>query len=100
MLRDQMPRAKGGLQARRAAMLCRNARFGLYLDQRRRQANALAPGQLPDGTHSVDDCADWLRRACGVESRAELDHVAAASNMLARIVADYQRWERQQRRMA
>lgn len=48
MLRDQMPRAKGGLQAR----------------------------------------------------RAKLDHVAAASNTLARIVVDYQRWERQQRRMA
>lgn len=80
-------------------MLCQNSRFGLYLDQRRRQANALTPGQLPDGTHTDDDCADWLRHACGVRSRAELDHVTEASNMLARIVADYQRWERQQRGM-
>lgn len=95
-----MSELKGGLQARRAAMLCQNARFGLYLDQRRRQANALALGQLPDGTHTADDCADWLRRACGVKSRAELDHVAEASHMLARIVTDYQRWERQQRGMA
>lgn len=95
-----MAEVKGGLQARRAAMLCQNPRFGLYLDQRRRQANALAPGQMPDGTHSPADCVDWLRQACGVTSRAELDHVAEASNMLTRIVSDYQRWERQQRGMA
>lgn len=94
-----MTEMKGGLQARRAAMLCQNPRFGLYLDHRRRQANAMEYRELPDGTHNADDCADWLRAACGVKSRAELDHVAEASNMLARIVNDYQRWERKQRGM-
>ncbi|MGQ7253956.1 hypothetical protein [Vreelandella titanicae] len=88
---------KGGQQARRAAMLCQNKRFGLYLDQRRRQANALERRDLPDGTHGPEDCADWLRKACGIESRAELDHNDAARAMLDRIMADYSKWERQQR---
>ncbi len=91
-------REKGGQQARRAAMLCQNPRFRLYLDQRRRQAHGLGPEQLPDGTHTEQDAADWLRASCGVVSRAEIDHDAHAREMLNRIVADYQRWERQQRR--
>lgn len=94
-----MAEVKGGRLARRAGMLCQERRFGLYLDQRRRQKSELTPTQLPDGTHTPEDCADWLRWACGVKSRAEIDHVAQARNMLARIVADYQRWERQQRGM-
>lgn len=92
-----MSQQKGGLQARRAAMLCQNKRFGLYLDHRRRQANALEHRDLPDGTHGPEDCADWLRKACGIESRAELDHDDDARAMLERIVADYSKWERQQR---
>lgn len=89
--------AKGGQQSRRAAMLCQNSRFGLYLDQRRRQANALDYAQLPDGTHSPSDCVDWLRKACGVQSRAEIDHDDDARAMLDKIVTDYSKWERQQR---
>ncbi|MCO7246392.1 hypothetical protein [Halomonas sp. Mc5H-6] len=88
---------KGGQHARRAALLCQNARFGLYLDQRRRQANALYYAQLPDGTHSPSDCVEWLREACGVKSRAEIDHNDEARSMLDKIVADYSKWERQER---
>lgn len=88
---------KGGLQSRRAAMLCQNARFCLYLDQRRRQARGLALSDLPDGTHSSEDAADFIRQSCNVESRAEIDHNDSAKAMLDRIVHDYQRWERQQR---
>lgn len=88
---------KGGQQARRAAMLCQNKRFGLYLDHRRRQVQALEFRQLPDGTHGPEDCADWLRKACGITSRAELDHNDEARAMLDRIMADYSKWERQQR---
>lgn len=88
---------KGGLQSRRAAMLCQNARFCLYLDQRRRQAHGLALFDLPDGTHAREDAADFIRQSCNVESRAEIDHNDAARVMLDRIIADYQRWERQQR---
>lgn len=89
--------AKGRQQARRAAMLCQNPRFGLYLDHRRRQANALEYRDLPDGTHTPADSADWLRKACGIESRAELDHNEDARAMLDRIMADYSKWERQER---
>ncbi|UQI41908.1 hypothetical protein [Vreelandella venusta] len=88
---------KGGQQARRAAMLCQNPRFALYLDQRRRQFHQVAYGVLPDGTHTQEDCEDWLRAACGVKSRAELDHNDEARAMLDRIMADYSKWERQQR---
>lgn len=88
---------KGGQQSRRAAMLCQNPRFGLYLDYRRRQAKALEYKQLPDGTHTPEDCADFIRQSCGVESRAEIDHNDEARAMLERIVADYSKWERQQR---
>jgi len=88
---------KGGPNARRAAMLCQNKRFGLYLDHRRRQVQALEFRQLPDGTHGPEDCADWLRKACGITSRAELDHNDEARAMLDRIMADYSKWERQQR---
>ncbi|MDT0499690.1 MULTISPECIES: hypothetical protein [unclassified Halomonas] len=89
---------KGGQQARRAAMLCQNPRFRLYLDARRRQAHGLAWSALPDGTHSAQDAADFIRKSCGVTSRAGIDHCDRARGMLDRIVADYQRWERGQRR--
>ncbi|WP_447896027.1 hypothetical protein [Vreelandella sp. GE22] len=85
---------KGGPYAKRAAVLCANTRFGLYLDQRRRRVGNLNYEHLPDGTHSPGDCADWIRQACGVESRAEIDHSDAARAMLDRITADYQSWER------
>lgn len=91
---------KGGQQARRAALLGQNPRFRLYLDDRRRRAHGLSHSQLPDGTHSTEDAADFIRQACGVKSRAEIDHSDTARGMLDRIVADYQRWERQQRRPA
>lgn len=91
---------KGGQQARRAAMLCQNARFRLYLDHIQRRRNRMTPTDLPDGTHAEQDAADAIRRACGVGSRAEIDHSDEARAMLDRIVADYQRWERQQRRAA
>ncbi|WP_237673505.1 hypothetical protein [Vreelandella profundi] len=88
---------KGGQQARRAAMLCQNKRFGLYLDHRRRQVQALEYRDLPDGTHTPEDCADFVRQSCGVDSRAAIDHNDAARAMLDRIAADYSKWERQQR---
>ncbi|PSJ23827.1 hypothetical protein CVH10_01655 [Halomonas sp. ND22Bw] len=79
-------------------MLCQNARFRLYLDQTQRRRNRLSLSDLPDGTHAEQDAADAIRRACGVGSRAEIDHSDEARAMLDRIVADYQRWERQQLR--
>lgn len=89
----------GGPQSKRAALLGTNERFRLYLDHRRRHGNGLSRAQLPDGTHNVDDAAEFIRGACGIISRAEIDHNDGARQMLDRIVADYQRWERQQRRV-
>ncbi|OWV29475.1 hypothetical protein [Halomonas campaniensis] len=91
-----MSELKGGQHARRAAMLCQNPRFALYLDHRRRRFHQMAYGSMPDGTHTKEDCEDWLRAACGVKSRAELDHNDDARSMLDRIMADYSKWERQQ----
>lgn len=87
---------KGGQQARRAAMLCQNKRFRLYLDYRWRAKHNLTQQQYPNGTHQLTGATRWLRTACGIQSRAELDHNEEARAMLERIVADYQRWERQQ----
>ncbi|MBZ5489163.1 hypothetical protein HW452_16710 [Halomonas aquamarina] len=87
----------GGPQARRAAMLCQNQRFWLYLDQRRRRVHQVPYEQMPDGTHSREDSEDWLRDACGVQSRAEIDHNDDARVMLDRIMSDYNKWERKQR---
>lgn len=86
----------GGRQARRAAMLCNDKRFRLYLDARRRHLNRMTREQLPDGTHSSDDAADFIRDACGISSRAALDHNAQARQMFVRIVEDYNRWQRRQ----
>ncbi|MCK2042545.1 hypothetical protein KZO83_07565 [Chromohalobacter sp. TMW 2.2308] len=86
----------GGRQARRAAMLCNDARFRLYLDARRRKRNRMTREQLPDGTHSAEDAADFIRGACGIGSRAALDHNAQAWQMFVRIVEDYNRWQRRQ----
>jgi len=87
-------RLPGGPQSRRAAMMCQNPRFWLYLDAKRRAKHCMTYADLPDGTHTETDAADTIRKACGVKSRAEIDHNDHAREMLDRIVADYQRWER------
>lgn len=86
---------KGSRHARRAAMLCQESLFTLYLDHRRRTKNELAFSQLPDGTHTPEDAADFVRHACGVKSRAELDlnDNARARTMLYRIIRDYEKWK-------
>ena len=85
---------KGGALARQAAMLCDLPVFGLYLDHRRRWRESLTTSQLPDGTHTPEDAADVIRQACGVESRAELDHNEWAGAMFKRIAADFGNWKR------
>lgn len=87
-----MTAEKGAGIARQAAMLCQQPDFRLYLDQRRRWRESLTTAQLPDGTHSAEDAADTIRQACGVTSRAQLDHQPEAANMFGRIVRDYHRW--------
>lgn len=83
---------KGGDLARQAAMLCQDADFRLYLDHRRRWKQGLAEDQLPDGTHSEQDARDWLCAACGIQSRAELDHDGRAVGMFKQIRQRFYRW--------
>lgn len=90
---------KGGQQARRAAMLCQNKRFWLYLDHRWRAKHHLTAEQYPNGTHQLAGATRWLRKVCGIQSRAELDHNDAAVAMLEKVLASYSEWERGQRRV-
>ncbi|WP_227369866.1 hypothetical protein [Halomonas sp. M20] len=83
---------KGGPMARQAAMLCQDRRFQLYLDRRKRHKFGLSPDQLPDGTHDQQDARDWLCQACGIESRAELDHNTDAAGMFRTIRHRFNRW--------
>lgn len=82
--------------AQQAGMLCNLPVFGLYLDARGRRDKGMTAEQLPDGTHNSEDAADAVRRACGVESRADLDRDERAAAMYKRIVADFGRWKRRQ----
>lgn len=81
-----------GPMARRAGQLCHLERFRLYLDHAKRARHGIHANALPDGTHQVEDAADFLRTACGVSSSAELDTDKRAAHMLRRIIADYRRW--------
>lgn len=81
---------KGGRLARRAAMLCQDKRFCLYLDRKR--AVRYPEMGIEDGTHTADDARDFIVNACGIESRAELDHNPAAAQMFHKICASFQRW--------
>lgn len=87
--------SKGGPMARQAAMLCQDAAFRLYLDHRRRHKFGMSKSALPDGTHSEHDARDWLCAACGIRSRAELDHQPQAAATFKGIRHRYHRWRAQ-----
>lgn len=86
------PPPKGGRLALQAAMLCRDSTFQLYLDRRRRHKHGLTESQLPDGTQNEQDARDWLCAACGINSRAELDHDGRAVDVFTRIRQRFHRW--------
>jgi hypothetical protein len=86
---------KGGFHARKAAMLCQDETFRLYLDRRRAAKFQL---DIPDGTHTVDDARDFILQACGIQSRAELDHNHNAASIYRQIMHHFQRWQDRQRR--
>lgn len=83
---------KGGKAARQAAMLCQDKAFQLYLDRRRRHKHGMSEAQLPDGTHSEQDARDWLCAACGIQSRAELDHNPQAAATFRTICQRFGKW--------
>lgn len=81
--------AKGGKLARRAALLCQDSQFRLYLDRRRRAKFNL---DIPDGTHTEQDAKDFIVGACGITSRAELDHNPGAAKTFYDICNYYHRY--------
>ncbi|WP_028968022.1 hypothetical protein [Spongiibacter tropicus] len=81
---------KGGALSRRAAMLCQSAEFRLWLDRKR---NAKYPIYIADGTHTEEDARDFFLDACGIESRAELDHKPEAAAMFQKICKSYSRYQ-------
>jgi hypothetical protein len=68
---ESKPKLKGGAVSKNAGMLCKDEAFHRYLTE-------LANSNLTDDQTFVevkeDGAADYVRRICGVESRAELDH--------------------------
>ena len=92
-----MPELKGGFRARNAALLCQDETFRLYLDRRRAAKFQL---DIPDGTHTVDDAREFILQACGIQSRAELDHDQEAATVYRQIMHHFRRWQDRQRRRA
>jgi len=66
-LKRQWP--KGGPQSIRAARLCNNLDFINWLGER---------GILDASRATPADVADWMRKECDIDSRAQLDHDPAA----------------------
>lgn len=87
-----MNKRKGGALARAAAVLCKEQSFRLYLDRRRRYKFGLTAKQLPDGTHNEQDAREWLCAACGIHSRAELDHSPEAERTFRQIRSRFSHW--------
>jgi len=80
--------------ARAAGILCRDPAFRLYLDRR---ARAKFSADVPDGTHSEEDAGDWLRKACQVSSRSELDTNPQAGATFRLIRNRFNRWRAKNR---
>lgn len=94
--RAQQANKKGGFLAKNAALLCQDSQFRLYLDRRRATKFNLV---ISDGTHTEEDARDFILQACGISSRAELDHNHDAATVYRQIMHHYQRWcDRRSRR--
>ena len=73
---------KGGNLAQRAGILCGEGAFHQFL-------------KMQGGSVFTDgDAASYLRRYCGVASRAELDHDQIAGHKFTELEAAYRRWMR------
>ncbi|CUI48371.1 Uncharacterised protein [Achromobacter xylosoxidans] len=62
---------KGAALARVAGQLCTSKRFQEWVIAR--------AGAVPEGMNAQDHAAEYVRRACGISSRRELDHQAGAA---------------------
>ncbi len=96
---DQAKRArlekgvKGGELARYSALLCTNELFLQYLSEKE-LVGLPSPISRPPSWWGTDDrAARWIRWACGVESRAELDNNPKAAEIFhERIRRPYSEW--------
>jgi hypothetical protein len=86
---------KGGRLARSAAMLCQSADFRLWLDRRRRAKFNM---DIPDGTHTEGDAREFICEACGIKSRAELDHNPDAAALFRKVQQAFGRYQNHHRR--
>ncbi len=64
---------KGAALSRVAAMMCGNAKFQRWVVSR--------IGAAPQGVSDNQHAAQFVRNACGIESRAQLDHNATAATL-------------------
>lgn len=64
---------KGGALARAAGQLCGNDRFQAWVVAR--------TGAAPQGVTAQQHAAQFVRNACGITSRAQLDHNAEAATL-------------------
>lgn len=62
---------KGAALSRAAAMMCNGAKFQRWVVSR--------VGAAPEGVSASQHAAQFVRDACGITSRAQLDHNAQAA---------------------
>lgn len=78
---------KGGALARAAGQLCGNSLFQAWVVAR--------AGAAPQGVSKLDHAAEYVRCACGIPSRRDLDHNAQAATWYReRILRPFNEWKR------
>jgi len=81
-VKDSKP--KGGNLAKEAGKICHVTNFQIYAKAKLDATNLSAPAMLDSVTAAM-----FLRAACGVESRAELDHNATAAKAFRDLMHNY-----------
>lgn len=84
-----MSRAKGGRLSKKAAMLCNDANFCIYLDRRVSHKRNMT---ILDGTHTPEDAKYWMLNALQIQSRAEIDHNSNAAKLLNVVILSFTKW--------
>lgn len=69
---------KGAALSRAAAMMCNGERFQRWVVAR--------VGAAPEGVSASQHAAQYVRKICGITSRAQLDHNAQAASLFHEVV--------------
>ena len=75
-------REKGGSLSISAARICEDRRFQEFLEDRDANTRIIF----------TDSAADYVRKHCGVESRAMIDHDENAKHKFKELMAEYGEW--------